>query len=145
MNAGDEWKWTWGTAGMMQGTTRMLHCPAFKGTVHALIFTISSFSIHFYTLVKTLRNGQIVCFPYNGHVQSSKSEEGLGQHDHLRNRITCRLQRNALVEHNCSLDGTLVLHGLETLGPLLQLESLVDDTLDLDLTAVCSWQWSANG
>ncbi len=42
-----------------------------------------------------------------------------------------------LVKDNGRLDGTLVLHRLETLGPLLQLERLVDDPLDLDLARVC--------
>jgi len=41
-----------------------------------------------------------------------------------------------LVKGDSGLDSTLVLHALETLGPLLQLESLVDDSLDLDLTTV---------
>lgn len=43
-----------------------------------------------------------------------------------------------LIEDNGGLDGALVLHRLETLGPLLQLERLVDDSCDLDLALVCS-------
>lgn len=73
---------------------------------------------------------------------TSKSSQvrrrGLGQCANLPKQILCRLRCNPLVERNCSLDGTLVLHGLETLRPLLQLERLVDDALDLDLTAICS-------
>lgn len=40
------------------------------------------------------------------------------------------------IEYNSSLDSGLVLHALETLGPLLELESLVDNSLDLDFAAV---------
>jgi hypothetical protein len=42
----------------------------------------------------------------------------------------------SLVEDNGGLDGTLVLHGLQALSPLLKLESLVDNSLDLDLARV---------
>ena len=38
-----------------------------------------------------------------------------------------------VVEDNSSLDGALVLHGLQALAPLLEFEGLVDDTLNLDL------------
>lgn len=41
-----------------------------------------------------------------------------------------------LVEGDGSLDGRLVLHGLETFGPLLNLEGLVDDAIDSDLSGV---------
>jgi hypothetical protein len=42
----------------------------------------------------------------------------------------------SLVEDNGGLDGALVLHGLQALSPLLKLESLVDNSLDLDLARV---------
>jgi len=42
----------------------------------------------------------------------------------------------SLVEDNGGLDGTLVLHRLQALSPLLKLESLVDNSLDLDLARV---------
>jgi hypothetical protein len=42
----------------------------------------------------------------------------------------------SLVEDNGGLDGTLVLHGLQALSPLVQLESLVDDSCDLYLARV---------
>jgi hypothetical protein len=41
-----------------------------------------------------------------------------------------------LIKRDGSLDGRLVLHRLQTLRPLLKLEGLVDDTLDLDLARV---------
>lgn len=43
-----------------------------------------------------------------------------------------------LVEHDRSLDGSLVLHRLQALLPLLQLERLVHDAIDLDLALICS-------
>jgi hypothetical protein len=42
----------------------------------------------------------------------------------------------SLVEDNGGLDGALVLHGLQALSPLLKLESLVDNSFDLDLARV---------
>ena len=42
-----------------------------------------------------------------------------------------------LIENNGSLNGTLVLHRLETLLPLVELECLVDDARNLDLSFVC--------
>ena len=42
----------------------------------------------------------------------------------------------ALIKSNSRLDSGLVLHGLETLLPLVELEGLVDDPRDLDLAAV---------
>jgi len=41
-----------------------------------------------------------------------------------------------VVEDDGSLDGALVLHGLQALGPLIQLECLVDDSFDLYLARV---------
>lgn len=48
----------------------------------------------------------------------------------VRGRAIWRLN---LVPDNSSLDGGLVANGLKGLGPLLHLEHLVNDTLDLDL------------
>jgi hypothetical protein len=45
------------------------------------------------------------------------------------------LKRNGghlVVEDNSGLDGALVLHRLQALAPLLELESLVDNALNLD-------------
>lgn len=42
----------------------------------------------------------------------------------------------SLVEDNGGLDGTLVLHRLQALSPLLKLESLIDDPFDLNLARV---------
>ena len=41
-----------------------------------------------------------------------------------------------LVKGNRSLDGALIAHRLQALLPLIELERLVDDTVDLDLAAV---------
>jgi hypothetical protein len=41
-----------------------------------------------------------------------------------------------LIKRNGSFDGRLVAHGFEALAPLLELVGLVDDALDLYLTAV---------
>lgn len=43
------------------------------------------------------------------------------------------MAENLIIEDDGCLDGALVLHGLQALAPLLELESLVDDTLNLDL------------
>ena len=40
---------------------------------------------------------------------------------------------NLVLEDNSSLDGALVLHRLQAFTPLLELEGLVNNTLDLDL------------
>lgn len=45
-------------------------------------------------------------------------------------------QPNQSVKDNRGLDGALVPHRLQTLLPLIQLEGLVDNTLDLDLAAI---------
>ena len=41
-----------------------------------------------------------------------------------------------VVENNGSLDCALVLHGLQALSPLVELEGLIDDPFDLDLARV---------
>lgn len=41
-----------------------------------------------------------------------------------------------LFEDDSGLDGSLVLHSLQALAPLLELVGLVDDTLDFDLAGV---------
>ena len=59
---------------------------------------------------------------------------------------TCPPTRTCnLVEDDCGLNGALVLHCFQTIGPLLQLEGLVDNALDLDLAAICSRDLSATG
>jgi len=50
--------------------------------------------------------------------------------------MTSRLPARDLVEDNGGLDGTLVLHGLQTFTPLFKLISLVNDTLNLYLAGV---------
>lgn len=47
-----------------------------------------------------------------------------------------RLYKIYLVKNDSSLDCALVAHGLQTFGPLFELECLVDDSVDLDLSAV---------
>jgi hypothetical protein len=44
--------------------------------------------------------------------------------------------RSLVVEDNGGLDSALVLHGLQALSPLVQLESLVDDSCDFYLARV---------
>lgn len=55
--------------------------------------------------------------------------------------ITTRSSHNSsylpgLVEGDGSLDGALVTHRLQALGPLVNLEHLVDNTVDFDLAGV---------
>jgi hypothetical protein len=47
--------------------------------------------------------------------------------------LLCVNHRRQLVEDNGGLDGALVLHGLQALAPLLELEDLVDNALNIDL------------
>ena len=43
---------------------------------------------------------------------------------------------NILVERDSSLDGRLVPHSLQTLGPLIKLECFIDNTVDLDFASI---------
>src|SRR5690606_31752162 len=45
-------------------------------------------------------------------------------------------KKKSLIKDNSSLDGTLVLHSLQALAPLLQLVGLVDNAVHLDLATV---------